>query len=446
MRGSPSCVRYVWEESVMRFKTKGLYTALALLLALAVALAGVPAQALAEGIDLGDDPEVKLAEPDALEKDTPATEDVASEEELSLDGKPELEEELVLEDEGEPELAEETASATNGEDVTKGALTPSVAYYVHRQTYGWESAWSKRDGAQSGTTGRSKRLEAIKIKLARKPCSGGIQYCTHVQTYGWQDWRSDGAMSGTEGKSKRLEAIQVRLTGEMAERYDVWYRVHAQHFGWMGWASNGASAGTAGYAYRLEAIQIVIRAKGEGAPPASFRGATRQTSAAFSELKPITISGLGWTATLPKYWTGRVSATDNSTSWNYMYYLCPTQVATNNVFAVIEDSDSDYLPFSSAYGRSVGTVTLKNGTKVNVYEGEDYYIGFTLRMSNGYHVSVISQQVYAANSIIGYGLSSGQVAHIGSLQSLGTMRYGTNTGDYRVPLKCLQAIASGLSY
>mgnify|MGYP002627256315 CR=1 FL=1 len=26
---------------------------------------------------------------------------------------------------------------------------------------GWESAWSRRDGAQSGTTGRSKRLEAI---------------------------------------------------------------------------------------------------------------------------------------------------------------------------------------------------------------------------------------------------------------------------------------------
>ena len=82
-------------------------------------------------------------------------------------------------------------------------------------------------------------------------------------------------MSGTSGQSKRLESIRIKLTGEMAEHYDVYYRVHAQEFGWMGWASNGQAAGTAGYSYRLEAIQIQLVPKGEAAP-GSTNNAFRQ--------------------------------------------------------------------------------------------------------------------------------------------------------------------------
>jgi len=38
-------------------------------------------------------------------------------------------------------------------------------------------------------------------------------------------------MSGTSGEAKRLEAIQIKLYGEMANRFDVYYRVHAQSYG-----------------------------------------------------------------------------------------------------------------------------------------------------------------------------------------------------------------------
>jgi uncharacterized protein YjdB len=82
-------------------------------------------------------------------------------------------------------------------------------------------------------------------------------------------------MAGTSGKSKRLEAIRIKLTGEIAEHYDVYYRVHAQTFGWMGWAKNGEAAGTAGYSKRLEAIQIVLVPKG-GKAPGSTANSFRQ--------------------------------------------------------------------------------------------------------------------------------------------------------------------------
>ena len=90
---------------------------------------------------------------------------------------------------------------------------------------------------------------------------------SHVQTYGWEkNWKKNGELSGTSGKSKRLEAIKIRLTGEMKEKYDIYYRVHAQTYGWLGWAKNGESAGTEGLSKRLEAIEVVLVEKGADAP------------------------------------------------------------------------------------------------------------------------------------------------------------------------------------
>ena len=90
-------------------------------------------------------------------------------------------------------------------------------------------------------------------------------------------------MSGTSGEAKRLEAIQIRLYGEMAEKYDVYYRVHAQTYGWLGWAKNGQSSGTARLAKRLEGIQIVIVPKGENPPENTYLNIASVTSKAFIE-------------------------------------------------------------------------------------------------------------------------------------------------------------------
>jgi len=147
------------------------------------------------------------------------------------------------------------------------AFIPVVTYQSHVQDIGWQG-WVN-NGEISGTSGQSKRLEAMNIKLVN--VSGGIEYRTHVQDIGWMDWVADGALSGTSGQSKRLEAIQIRLTGAAAEQYDVYYRVHAQNNGWLDWAKNGESSGTAGFGYRLEAIQIVLVSKGGAAPGATAR-------------------------------------------------------------------------------------------------------------------------------------------------------------------------------
>ena len=175
---------------------------------------------------------------------------------------------------GEAYIASSTANAN---PVVTGENNVNVEYRTHVQSFGWQG-W-KYNGVMSGTSGKAKRLEGINIKLTNKPYSGSIVYMTHVQSIGWQGnennvntWFRDGQMAGTSGRAKRLEAIRIALTGEMAEHYDVYYRVHAQTYGWLAWAKNGEAAGTAGLSKRLEGIQIVLVPKGGAAPANNYGG------------------------------------------------------------------------------------------------------------------------------------------------------------------------------
>ena len=181
-------------------------------------------------------------------------------------------------------LAKNGSSPVVGGQVTSninpsvaGEANVNIAYRTHVQSFGWQG-W-KYNGVMSGTSGKAKRLEGINIKLTNKPYSGSIVYTTHVQSLGWQGnennvntWFRDGQMAGTSGRAKRLEAIRIALTGEMAEHYDVYYRVHAQTYGWLAWAKNGEAAGTAGLSKRLEGIQIVLVPKGGAAPANNYGG------------------------------------------------------------------------------------------------------------------------------------------------------------------------------
>ena len=135
----------------------------------------------------------------------------------------------------------------------------SIEYQSHISDIGWQS--TRYNGNISGTTGKSKKMEAISIAINNKILSGNIYYQTYVQGIGWQSEVSSGNISGTTGKSKRIEAIKIRITDAISESYDVYYRVHVSNIGWMGWTSNGASAGTIGYNYQIEAIQIKLLKK-----------------------------------------------------------------------------------------------------------------------------------------------------------------------------------------
>nr|WP_288555899.1 GH25 family lysozyme [uncultured Mediterraneibacter sp.] len=175
-----------------------------------------------------------------------------------------------------------------GATTTPKKIQDSIVYKSHVQTYGWQD-WAA-NGALSGTTGLSKRVESLQIGV-RSETDGGISFRAHVQGNGWTDWNNQNYGSvGTVGQSKRLEAIQLKLTGDLEQKYDVYYRVHCQTYGWLDWAKNGEVAGTSGYAKRIESIQIQLVKKGGAAPGATARPSRELKGVSYD----VYVEGKGW--------------------------------------------------------------------------------------------------------------------------------------------------------
>lgn len=140
---------------------------------------------------------------------------------------------------------------------------PSVLYSTHVEDQGWGEY--SRNGAISGTTGKSRRVEAIKLKLSDASNDSGISYSSYVQNYGWLNETSNNGIAGTTGKYLRAEAVKISLYGTIADYYDVYYRCHVQDYGWLSWTKNGSVAGTTNYSKRIEAIEVMLVDKEEKA-------------------------------------------------------------------------------------------------------------------------------------------------------------------------------------
>ena len=169
-----------------------------------------------------------------------------------------------------------------------------VQYEAHVSNIGWMS--SKRDGSTAGTTGQSKAVEALKVRILNPVEDGSVQIDAHVSGIGWQGWDTPSASEGgTTGQGRAVEAVRLRLTGSLAKDYDVYYRVHASNIGWMAWAKDGEEAGTTGFGRSVEAVQVRLVKKGDAAP--SSDGAN--VDYAFKK-KPMSlayrahVSNVGW--------------------------------------------------------------------------------------------------------------------------------------------------------
>jgi hypothetical protein len=122
------------------------------------------------------------------------------------------------------------------------------------------------------------------------PIVDGIHNEVPVQNTGWTGGARDGELAGTTGQSRRLEAVRGSLNGDaLMDGHSVWYRVHSQTYGWLGWAHDGEPAGTAGLAKRAEAIDVQVLPQGQvprgydatqRAPAANTAGTTEAASAA----------------------------------------------------------------------------------------------------------------------------------------------------------------------
>lgn len=162
-----------------------------------------------------------------------------------------------------------SAGISEADVTTSEAYTAPAGATVTYRTRGYKKKWQKykKQGYRSGYINKKTRsIEAIQIKV-KSSVSGKIQYNTHAYKRGWSGYKTNGKTAG--GKKQRIDMIRIKLTGELAEKYDVYYRVHLHiQRGWLAWAKNGEDAGARDYAFYIDAIQIVLTEKDADAPGA----------------------------------------------------------------------------------------------------------------------------------------------------------------------------------
>jgi len=92
-----------------------------------------------------------------------------------------------------------------------------VRYQSHVQNIGWTGY--SFDNDESGTTGRSLQMEALRVSIENTPYSGGVYFQAHMADIGWggnvynsnNNIYDDQSYAGTVGQSRRIEAIRIRL-------------------------------------------------------------------------------------------------------------------------------------------------------------------------------------------------------------------------------------------
>ena len=131
-----------------------------------------------------------------------------------------------------------------------------VQYSSHVQDFGWEEDFSKINGQESGTTGKNKKIEAMKIRLANNAEGTGINYSVYVENEGWKEPVQDGEMAGSQGRNLKMLGIKINLIN--LPEYSVMYRIHVEDFGWKEWRYDGQKTETIEHGKKIEAIQIKL--------------------------------------------------------------------------------------------------------------------------------------------------------------------------------------------
>lgn len=155
-----------------------------------------------------------------------------------------------------------TAPENNGyKDTFVGKLS------IYHKEYVQNRGWSASAGIESiiGTTGKNLNLDALRLST-NGVYDIGIAYSAHVRNIGWMDYVSDDATAGLVRDGYTIEGIKIHLTGEAAEKYDLYYRAHIANVGWLDWTKNDGIAGSFGLGYAMQAIEIRLVSKGAAAP------------------------------------------------------------------------------------------------------------------------------------------------------------------------------------
>ncbi len=183
-------------------------------------------------------------------------------------------------------------------------LKTVLSYSAHMSNIGWMA--EKNNGEIAGTEGKTNKLEAIKFNLKTKE-NVKLECGTHIQNLGWKTGFSSGDTAGTTGRSLAVEGFYAKLTGEDADKYDIWYRSDIEYFGWTSWTKNGGYSGGSGISAPIHAVEIKLCLKDKYMPEDTLSPFKTELFAYKAHM-----SGIGWMA--DKFSGETAGTADNSRS------------------------------------------------------------------------------------------------------------------------------------
>ena len=275
--------------------------------------------------------------------------------------------------------------------------TPSISIQGHVQDIGWMGIVTSGVGISStvGTTGRSLRLEDLKLRLNN--ASGGIKISSHVACIGWLGFSSAAsgrwAESGTTGRSLAIEAVKIELYGAVANSYDILYKIHSQDIGWGDWCKNGQVAGTTGRSLRAEAIEIKLVAKSK-MTPTTYYVKTNGSNLIVRSAPSGTAIGKLANGTA-------VSVYSINNGWAQIQYGSGTGYISSSYITKEEPKPSEWQwPMTNAQcsWTSYGSTWSWGEHKTGGSGGRNYHLGLDLKGSDGNVYAAADGKVVACSS------------------------------------------------
>lgn len=131
---------------------------------------------------------------------------------------------------------------------------PLLTYQTHIAGTGWDS-WNS-EGSLSNSTNQKLDIQAVKINFPNHK----VYYAVYFnESEGWSEEVSNNQQAGTTGKSKPIKGIKIRLDEAGTKEFDIFYRMHKFKGGWTSWAKNGEELLSDDV--KLNSIQIELKPK-----------------------------------------------------------------------------------------------------------------------------------------------------------------------------------------
>ena len=184
------------------------------------------------------------------------------------------------------------------------SIDGEVTYSSYSEERGWQP--TVYGSMQSGTTDLNRPIQAVKIQptgsLAAKY---DLYYRAHVSYVGWMGWAKNGEPAGSTGATRQLEAIQIRIAPKnsialpsgafynpantpVPDLYDLNYSTHVSYVGWMPNVSQGVMSGTTGRSFAVEALRIAKAISQRDGSTITIRCSSKSANDPWSADIPVT--------------------------------------------------------------------------------------------------------------------------------------------------------------